>query len=101
LILVVVAARVVLALAVIGVVLGIGFVFLIGALGDHVLELRDGTWVVATEVFEGATVAEIVLEAVDDFFVSDVDYGRALVKKVRMHWRSVSPCFFLTISRSM
>jgi hypothetical protein len=33
----------------------------------------------ATEVFEGATVVEPVLEEVDDLFVGDVDYGRTLV----------------------
>jgi hypothetical protein len=31
-----------------------------------------------TEVFEGATVVESVLEEVDDLLVGDVDYGRAL-----------------------
>jgi oligoribonuclease NrnB/cAMP/cGMP phosphodiesterase (DHH superfamily) len=33
------------------------------------------------EVFEGATVVEAILEAVDDFFVSDINYGRALVEQ--------------------
>jgi hypothetical protein len=37
--------------------------------------------VTATEVFEGAMVVEPVLEEVDDFFVGDIDYGRALVEK--------------------
>jgi hypothetical protein len=37
--------------------------------------------VAATEVFEGATVVETVLEEVDDLLVSDVDYGGALVEE--------------------
>jgi hypothetical protein len=36
---------------------------------------------VTTEVFEGATVVETVLEKVDDLFVRDIDYGGALVKE--------------------
>jgi hypothetical protein len=35
-----------------------------------------------TEVFEGATVVEAILEEVDDLLISDVDYGRALVEEV-------------------
>jgi hypothetical protein len=34
-----------------------------------------------TEVFEGATVVEAVLEEVDDLLVGDVDYCGALVEK--------------------
>jgi hypothetical protein len=34
-----------------------------------------------TEVFEGATVIEPILEEVDDFFVGDVNYGRTLVEE--------------------
>jgi hypothetical protein len=37
---------------------------------------------VATEVFEGATVVETVLEEVDDLFVGDIDYSGALVEEV-------------------
>jgi hypothetical protein len=37
--------------------------------------------VATTEVFEGATVVETVLEEVDDLLVGDVDYGGALVEK--------------------
>jgi hypothetical protein len=37
--------------------------------------------VAATEVFEGATVVEIVLKKVDDFLVGDIDYNGALVEK--------------------
>jgi hypothetical protein len=40
--------------------------------------------VAAIEVFEGATVVESVLEEVNDFFVSDIDYGRTLVEKACM-----------------
>jgi hypothetical protein len=34
-----------------------------------------------TEVFEGATLIEPVLEEVDDFLVGDIDYGCTLVEK--------------------
>jgi hypothetical protein len=37
--------------------------------------------VAATEVFKGAMVIEVVLEDVDDFFVSVVDEGCVLVEK--------------------
>jgi hypothetical protein len=40
-----------------------------------------GLGVAVTEVFEGATVVEAVLEEVDDLLVSDVDYGGALVEE--------------------
>jgi hypothetical protein len=36
---------------------------------------------VATEVFEGATVVETVLEKVDDFLVGNIEYSGALVEK--------------------
>jgi hypothetical protein len=36
---------------------------------------------VATEVVEGATVVETVLEKVDDFPIGDIDYSGALVEK--------------------
>jgi hypothetical protein len=76
-----VATRVLLALAMDGVVLGVSLVFFIGLGGDHVLEVGDGARAVTTEVFEGATVVETVLEEVDDLLVGDVDYGGALVEK--------------------
>jgi hypothetical protein len=41
----------------------------------------DGAGAASTEVFEGATVIETVLEEVDDLLVGDIDYGGALVKK--------------------
>jgi hypothetical protein len=43
--------------------------------------LGNGTQTVVTEVFEGAMVVDPILEEVDDFFVSDVDYSSTLVKK--------------------
>jgi hypothetical protein len=76
---VVVAARVLLALATNGVVLGVSLVFFISPGGDHVLEVGDGARAATAEVFKGATVLETVLEEVDDLLVSDVDYGGALV----------------------
>jgi hypothetical protein len=78
---VIVAARVLLALAMDGVVLGVGLVFFISPGGDHDLEVGDGARAVATEVFEGATVVETVLEEVDDLLVGDVNNGGALVEK--------------------
>jgi hypothetical protein len=75
------AARVLLALATDGIVLGVGFVFFIRPGRDHVLEVGDGLGVAATEVFEGATVVEAVLEEVDDLLVGDIDYGGALVEE--------------------
>jgi CRISPR/Cas system-associated protein Csm6 len=36
---------------------------------------------VTTEVFEGVTVVETVLEEVDDLLVRDIDYGGALVEE--------------------
>jgi hypothetical protein len=76
-----VAARVLFALATDGVVLGVSLVFFISLGGDHVLEVGDGARVATTEVFEGATVIETVLEEVDDLLVGDVDHGDALVEE--------------------
>jgi hypothetical protein len=76
-----VAARVLLALATDGVVLGVGLVFFISPGGDHVLEVGDGARAATTKVFKGATVIETILEKVNDLLVGDVDYGGALVKK--------------------
>jgi hypothetical protein len=78
---VVVAACVLFALATDGIVLGISLVFFISLGGDHVLEVGDGAWAVTTEVFEGATMVETVLEEVDDLLVRDIDYGGALVEE--------------------
>jgi hypothetical protein len=63
--------------------------------------MSDGPGVASSEVFEGATVVETVLEEVDDLLVGDVDYGGALSKKRRMYLRRVSPCSCFTIARSM
>jgi hypothetical protein len=41
----------------------------------------DGAQAATTEVFEGVTVIETVLEEVNDLRVIDVDYGGALVEK--------------------
>jgi hypothetical protein len=79
-IVVAVATRVLLALATDGVVLGVSLVFFISLGGDHVLKVGDGARAATTEVFEGATVIETVLEEVDDLLVRDVDYGDALVE---------------------
>jgi hypothetical protein len=76
-----VAARVLLALATDGVLLGVSLVFFISPGGDHVLEMGDGARAVTTEVFEGATVVETVLEEVDDLLVGDIDYGGTLVEE--------------------
>jgi hypothetical protein len=35
-----------------------------------------------TEVFEGATVVETVLEKVDDLLVGDIDYSGALIEEM-------------------
>jgi hypothetical protein len=43
--------------------------------------MRDRPGATSTEVFEGATVVETVLEEVDDLLVGDVDYGGALVEE--------------------
>jgi hypothetical protein len=43
--------------------------------------MGDGPGAVSTEVFEGATVVETVLEEVNDLLVGDVDYGGALVEE--------------------
>jgi hypothetical protein len=77
-----VAARVLLALATDGVVLGVSLVFFISLRVDHVHEVGDGARAATTEVFKGATVIENVLEEVDDLLVGDVDYGGALVEEV-------------------
>jgi hypothetical protein len=37
--------------------------------------------VAATEVFNGATAVETVLEKVDDLLVGDIDYSGALVEE--------------------
>jgi hypothetical protein len=42
--------------------------------------MGDGLGAAATEVFEGATVVEAVLEEVGDLLVGDVDYDGALVE---------------------
>jgi hypothetical protein len=76
-----VAARVLLALATDGVVLGVSLVFFIYPGGDHLLEVGDGVRAATTEVFEGVTVIETVLEEVNDLLVRDVDYGGALVEE--------------------
>jgi hypothetical protein len=75
------AACALLALATDGVVLGVGLVFFISLGRDHVLEVGDGAWAASTEVFKGATVVETVLEEVDNFFVTDIDYCGALVEE--------------------
>jgi hypothetical protein len=80
-VIVAVAARVLLAVAADGIVLGVILVFFINLGGDHVLEVGDGARAATTEVFEGATVIETVLEEVDDILVRDVDYGGALVEE--------------------
>jgi hypothetical protein len=74
-------ASVLLALATDGIVLGVGFVFFVRLGGDHILQVSDGPGAASTEVFEGATVVETVLEEVDDLLVGDVDYGGALVEE--------------------
>jgi hypothetical protein len=43
--------------------------------------MGDGAGAASTEVFEGATVVETVLEEVDDLLVGDVDYSSALVEE--------------------
>jgi hypothetical protein len=74
-------ARVLFALSTNGIVLGVGFVFFVRLGGDHILEMSDGPGAASTEVFEGATVVETVLEEVDDLLVGDVDYCGALVEE--------------------
>jgi hypothetical protein len=76
------AARVLLALAANSIVLGVRLVFFVGPLSDHVFELCDGARAAATEVFEGATVMETILEEVDDLLVGNIDYLGALVEEV-------------------
>jgi hypothetical protein len=75
------AARVLLALSTDGVVLGVSLVFFISPGGDYVLEVGDGGRAATTEVFEGATMVETVLEKVDDLLVRDIDYCGALVEE--------------------
>jgi hypothetical protein len=41
----------------------------------------DGAGAASTEVLEGATVVETVLEEADDFFVGDIDYCGTLVEE--------------------
>ena len=48
---------------------------------DHVLELGHSTWVSATKICERSTIEQDILEAVDDFFVSDADDGCTLVEE--------------------
>jgi hypothetical protein len=43
--------------------------------------MGNGPGAASTEVFEGATVVETILEEVDDLLVGDVDYGGALVEE--------------------
>jgi hypothetical protein len=74
-------SRVLFALASDGIVLGIGFVFFIGLGRNHILEMGDGPGAAWTEVFEGVTMVETILEEVDDLLVDDVDYGGALVEE--------------------
>jgi hypothetical protein len=74
------AARILLAFATDGVVLGIGFVFFICPGRDHVLEVGDGLGAATTEVFKGAAMVEAILEEVNDL-VGDVDYDSALVEE--------------------
>jgi hypothetical protein len=74
-------ARVLFALATDGIVLGVGFVFFVGPGRDHILEMGNGPRAASTEVFEGATVVETILEEVDDLLVGDVDYGGSLVEE--------------------
>jgi hypothetical protein len=64
-----------------GVVLGVGLVFFVCPLSDHVLEHSYRTRAASTEVFEGAMVVETVLEKVDDLLVGDIDYSGALVEE--------------------
>jgi hypothetical protein len=70
-----------LALAANGVVLGVCLVFFVSPRGDHVFNLGDGTQAAATEVFEGATVVETILEKVNDLLVGNIDYRSAFVEE--------------------
>jgi hypothetical protein len=78
---VVVVARVLLALAADSIVLGISLVFFISPCSDHVLELGYRTRAAATEIFKGATMVETVLKKVDDLLVGEIDYRGALVEE--------------------
>jgi hypothetical protein len=73
----IVAARVLLALATNGVLLGVSLVFFISPGGDHVLKMGDGAQTASNEVL----VVETIMEEVDDLLVGDVDYGGALVEE--------------------
>jgi hypothetical protein len=95
------AARVLFALATDGVVLGVSLVLFISPGGDHVLEVGDGARAATTEVFEGATVVETILEEVDDFLVRYMDYSGAFVEEAPHVLAKVSPCSCFTIARSM
>jgi hypothetical protein len=75
------AARVLLALATDGIVLGVGFVFFIRLGRNHVLEVGDGLGATATEVFKGVAMVMAVLKEVDDLLVGDVDYCGVLVEE--------------------
>jgi hypothetical protein len=56
--------------------------------------MGDGPGAASTEVFEGATVVETVLEEVDALLVGDVNYGGVLVEEApHVHAESLS--FFL------
>jgi hypothetical protein len=100
-IVVVAAARVVLALATKGIVLGVCLVFFVGPWSDHVLELSDGTRAAATEVFEVTVVVETVFEKVDDLLSVTSTTVARLSKKRPMYLRRVSSCSCFTIARSM
>jgi hypothetical protein len=56
---------------------------------------------VVTEVFEGATVVETILEKVDDLLVGDIDYSGTLFEETSHVLRRVSHCSCFTIARSM
>jgi hypothetical protein len=43
--------------------------------------MGDGLGAASTEVFEGATMVETVLEEVDDLLVGDIDYCGALIEE--------------------
>jgi hypothetical protein len=98
-ILAVAAARVLFALSTDGIVLGVRFVFFIRLGRDHVLEMGDGLGAAATEVFEGATLVEAVLEEVDDLLVGDVDYIGALVEEAAHVFAEVLALFLLLHSQ--
>jgi hypothetical protein len=61
----------------------------------------DGAWAATTEVFEGATVVEAILEEVYDFLVRDIDYGGALVEEATHVLAKGLAFSCFTIARSM